>query len=141
MAAGLLQALKVLKQERMRNRDVVLNLIIFSDGIVNVPLGNPLSQLSRRRYYSEAQADSIDVAHLLSKEKLRVHIINTNHVKEDAETPSISIEDWRRDLTPTQFLMELSRASKGNYYGLSLQDELEEEMIEEGEWFYTQYNF
>jgi len=103
-------------------------------------LETPLSPLSRRRYYSEAQADSIDVAHLLSKEKLRVHIINTNHVKEDAETPFISIEGWRLDLTPTQFLMELSRASKGNYYGLSIQDELAEEMVEEGEWFYTQYS-
>jgi Mg-chelatase subunit ChlD len=140
MAAGLLRALKVLKHEKMRNRDAVLNLIIFSDGIVNVPLETPLSPLSRRRYYSEAQADSIDVAHLLSKEKLRVHIINTNHVKEDAETPFISIEGWRLDLTPTQFLMELSRASKGNYYGLSIQDELAEEMVEEGEWFYTQYS-
>ena len=140
MAAGLLRSLKVLKQEKIRNRDVILNLIVFSDGIVNVPFESPLSPLTRRKYYSEAQADSIDVAHLLSKEKFRVHIINTNHSRQDAEAAPVRMGRWRKDLTPTQFLMELARASRGNYYGLSLEEGGAEDLDEEASrWFYTQY--
>ncbi|MFB0543980.1 MAG: VWA domain-containing protein, partial [Candidatus Bathyarchaeia archaeon] len=120
MASGLLQALKVLKQEKLRNRDSVPNLIVFSDGIVNVPLERPLSPLTRRRYLSEAQADSIDAARLLAKEKYKIHIINTDHSRQEAEAFLIKDEGWRLGLTPTQFLMELARISKGNYYGLSL---------------------
>ena len=120
MAAGLLQAWKVLKQEKMRNRDAVPNLIVITDGMVNVPLEKPLSPLTRRRYSGDAQADSIDVAHLIAKEKFKVHIINTNHSREEAEATPRREAGWKLALTPTQFLMELARTSGGNYHGLSL---------------------
>ncbi|MFQ6053247.1 MAG: ATP-binding protein, partial [Candidatus Bathyarchaeia archaeon] len=139
MAAGLLQASKVLKQEKRRNKDAVPNLIVFSDGIVNVPLDRPLSPLTRRKYYSEAQADSIDVAHLLAKEKFRVHIINTNHSRHDAEATPARADGWRLSLNPTQFLMDLARVSKGNYYGLSLEEDETMDMEEPSRWFYTSY--
>jgi len=120
MAAGLLQALKALKQERRRNRDAVPNLIVFSDGIVNVPLDEPLSPLTRRRYMSEAQADSFDVARLMAKEGFRVYVVNTNHSKAEAEAFPAMEEGWRLRLTPTQFLIELARISGGGYRGLSM---------------------
>jgi Mg-chelatase subunit ChlI/Mg-chelatase subunit ChlD len=120
MAAGLLQAWKVLKQEKMRNKDAVPNLIVVTDGIVNVPLERPISPLTRRKYSGDAQADSIDVAHLLAKEKFKVHIINTNHSKEEARTTPLREAGWKIALTPTQFLMELARISGGDYHGLSL---------------------
>jgi Mg-chelatase subunit ChlD len=117
MAAGLLEAWKALKQERLRNRDAIPHLVVVSDGIANVPLDIPLSPLTRRRYTSDAQADSFDAARLLVKERIRVYVVNTNHSKEEAESPPLMVEGLRIRYTPTQFLMELARLSKGSYIG------------------------
>ena len=122
LAAGLYQAWKALKQEKLRNRDAVPNLVVVSDGIANVPLNVPLSPLTRRRYSSEAQADSFDVARLIAKEKFKVYIINTNHSEEEAEAFPRVEEGWRLRLTPTQFLIELARLTGGYYQGLSLKE-------------------
>ncbi len=120
MAAGLLEALKMIKRERMRNREAVIHLIVISDGIANVPLQRPLSPLSRRRYLSEAQADALDAARLIAREGVMAHVINTNHSEEDAQLPPIPDERWRVRLSPTQFLIELAKAMKGDYRGLTL---------------------
>ena len=120
MAAGLLEALKMIKRERMRNREAIIHLIVISDGIANVPLQTPLSPLSRRRYLSEAQADALDVARLIAREGVMAHVINTNHSEEDAKTPPVTGQGWRIKLTPTQFLIELARTMKGDYRGLTL---------------------
>jgi Mg-chelatase subunit ChlD len=118
LATGLMEAWKVLKQEKLRNRNAIFNLVVFSDGITNVPLARPLSFLTRRKYHSEAQADAIDVAHLIAKDKIKVYIINTNHIEQDLASFPMKSEGLRVGLTPTQFLMELSRVSKGSYQGL-----------------------
>jgi Mg-chelatase subunit ChlD len=118
LAAGLYQAWRALKQEKLRNRDAVPHLIVISDGIANVPLDTPLSPMTRRRYVSDAQADSLDVARLIAKEKLRVYVINTNHSREAAEAFPVMEEGRRIKLNPTQFLMELARISGGSYVGL-----------------------
>jgi len=120
MAAGLLEALKMIKRERMRNREAAIHLIVISDGIANVPLQRPISPLSRRRYLSEAQADALDVARLIAREDAMAHVINTNHSEEDAQIPPTPDEGWRVRLTPTQFLIELARVMKGDYRGLTL---------------------
>ena len=120
MAAGLLEALKMIKREKMRSREAAIHLIVISDGIANVPLQRPISPLSRRRYLSEAQADALDVARLIAKEGVMAHVINTNHSEEDAQIPPALDEGWRVKLTPTQFLIELARAMKGDYRGLTL---------------------
>jgi len=121
LAAGLFQSWKTLKQEKLRNRDAVPHLYIVSDGIVNVPLDTPLSPLTRRRYTSEAQADSFDVARLLVKEEIKVHVFNTKDSSLEDEHPPQQEEGNRLRLSPTQFLKELSRVSKGEYVGLRLQ--------------------
>jgi Mg-chelatase subunit ChlI/Mg-chelatase subunit ChlD len=119
LAAGLFQSWKTLKQEKLRNRDAVPHLYVVSDGIVNVPLDTPLSPLTRRRYTSDAQADAFDVARLLAKEEIKVHVFNTKH--SNLEGPPSLEEDKRIRLRPTQFLRELARVSKGEYVGLRLQ--------------------
>jgi Mg-chelatase subunit ChlI/Mg-chelatase subunit ChlD len=119
LASGLQLSWKVLKQEKLRNRDSVAHLIVISDGIVNVPLSAPLSPLTRRRYTSEAQADAFDVARLLAKEKFCVHVVNTKHSQRDADSMPSLDTGMRLRLSPTQFLMELARVSKGNYEGLT----------------------
>ena len=116
LPAGLIQSLRTLKQEKMRNRDSQLHLYIISDGIVNVPLDEPLSPISRRRYSNEAQADSFDVIRLVVKEGIKVHVINTNH-KDSQVSPRID-RNKRIRMEPTQFLMELAKASNGDYIGL-----------------------
>jgi Mg-chelatase subunit ChlI/Mg-chelatase subunit ChlD len=118
LPAGLFQAWKTLKQEKLRNRDSILHLYVISDGIANVPLDNPLSPLTRRRYSSETHADAFDVARLLVKEGIKVHIVNTNH--SDSERLPLREKDTRISLKPTQFLRELARISKGEYIGLKL---------------------
>jgi Mg-chelatase subunit ChlI/Mg-chelatase subunit ChlD len=118
LPAGLFQAWKTLKQEKLRNRDSILHLYVISDGIANVPLDNPLSPLTRRRYSSETHADAFDVARLLVKEGIKVHIVNTNH--SDSERLPLREKDTRISLKPTQFLRELARLSKGEYIGLKL---------------------
>jgi Mg-chelatase subunit ChlI/Mg-chelatase subunit ChlD len=119
LASGLQLSWKVLKQEKLRNRDSVAHLIVISDGIVNVPLSAPISPLTRRRYTSEAQADAFDVARLLAKEKFKVHIVNTNHSQRDADSMPSLDTGMRLRLSPTQFLMEIARVSKGSYEGLT----------------------
>ncbi|MGQ9680860.1 MAG: vWA domain-containing protein [Candidatus Bathyarchaeia archaeon] len=121
MAAGLFESLKILKMEKRRNRDAIPTLVIISDGIVNVPFDTPISMLSRRRYVSETQADCFDMARLLKKEGVRVHVINAKHVEESL--PRI-IEGRRMRLTPTQFLIELARISNGEYHDLTLSGSL-----------------
>ena len=123
LASGLHESWKVLKQEKMRNRDSVRNLIVISDGITNVPLQRPISVLTRRKYHSESQADALDVALLLSKDKTNVYVINTNHSPQEASMLPSRDPGLRVGLTPTQFLMQLARASKGQYQGLQLTGE------------------
>jgi hypothetical protein len=111
------RAYKALKQEKLRNRDAIPHLIVISDGIANVPLDVPLSPLTRRRYSSEAQADAFDVARLIAKAGYRVIVINTSHSEKEARDFPVMVEDRRLRLTPTQFLMEISRLMKGDYVG------------------------
>jgi Mg-chelatase subunit ChlI/Mg-chelatase subunit ChlD len=118
LPAGLFHAWKTLKQEKLRNRDSILHLYVISDGIANVPLDKPLSPLTRRRYTSDTHADSFDVARLLVKEGINVHIVNTNH-SDNEKVPLIG-KDSRISLKPTPFLIELARVSKGEYIGLKL---------------------
>jgi Mg-chelatase subunit ChlD len=120
MPEGLLEALKTLKREKLKNREAVSHLIIISDGIVNVSLEVPLSPMSRRRYSSEAQADSLDVARLIRTEGFKVHVVNTSH--SDDPLPELE-EGYRIRFTPTQFLVELARISGGTYKGFNLNGE------------------
>jgi Mg-chelatase subunit ChlI/Mg-chelatase subunit ChlD len=123
MAAGLFEAYKALKQEKLRNKDAIPHLLVISDGIANVPLDVPLSPLTRRRYSSEAQADAFDVARLIAKAGYRVYVINTSHSEKEARDIPVMVEGRRLRFTPTQFLMEISRLTKGDYVGHLRQEE------------------
>jgi len=118
LAAGLYQAWKTLKQEKLRSREAVQSLVVISDGIANVPLSTPISPLTRRRYLSEAQADAFDVTRLLAKEKIRLHVVNTRHSEEEAVALPTVYEGFRIKYTPTQFLVELANLAGGSYQGM-----------------------
>ena len=69
--------------------------------------------------YEFKAGKDVDAARLLVKERIRVYVVNTNHSKEEAESPPIMVEGLRIRFNPTQFLMELARLSKGSYIGLN----------------------
>ena len=142
MAAGMFKAWKTLRLEKQRNRDSILMLIILSDGIANIPLKQPLSSYSRRRFLSEAQADVMDVARFLVRDGIRTVVINTSHsLIEYSMWQDEFLKKTTRELyTPTEFLMELSKVTNGSYYGLALRREEEVPVMTKkrklDDWFY-----
>jgi Mg-chelatase subunit ChlI/Mg-chelatase subunit ChlD len=123
VAKGMLKAYRVLRREKQRNKDSILMLIILSDGIANVPLKHPLSKRGRKRFLSEPQADAIDVARLLARDKVRNIVINTSHRPLEAMMREEGIHIRRNLLNPTEFLMQIAESAKGSYYGLILNKE------------------
>lgn len=70
---------------------------------------------------SEAQADVMDVARLLARDKIRTVIINTSHnLIEAARDKEYRLSFTQKLYAPTELLMELSRVTDGSYYGLAL---------------------
>ncbi len=116
LATGMLKAWRKFRMERTKNKDILPLLVIVSDGITNVPLDRPLSPFTRSKLLNHAQADVIDVAHLLAKDQIHIVVINTAHHPEELDIQKKKIPGW---YTPTAFLFEVSRITKGRYYGLS----------------------
>ena len=135
LASGMFEAWRILRNERLRNREIIPILVIISDGIANIPLESPLSPHTRGRYVNHAQADVIDVAHLLRREGIRTLVINPAHVEHDeaSERYKRGIEErtgkiW---LEPKELLMEIPRITGGYYYGITERGELEEALLME----------
>ncbi len=141
IAIGMLRAWRLLRLEKQRNKDVIPMMILVSDGIANIPLSRPLSTWGRRMFISKAQADVLDVAHVLKRSGVRTIVINTSH--RSREIPGEAFKkipaqsDW---FTPTEFLMEISRVMGGSYYGLSLTQEPSMRMKKTklDDWFYLE---
>jgi len=112
----MMKALQVLRLETTRNRDCIPLVVVITDGIVNVPLSQPLSLSTRNDFTNSAQADVVDVARLIAREGIRTLIINTDHREEllPKDLPS-----KRKCLSPTALLMEVAKITKGRYYGLT----------------------
>ncbi len=142
MALGMLNAWKVLRLEKQRNKDTIPMIIIISDGIANIPLKQPLTKRRRVPFVTEAQSDTLDVAQLLRRDSVRTILINTAHSAQELLQTGIEIGSDKRSkpFTPTEFLMKLSKMTKGSYYGLRLGKEEEERkaVVEERpeDWFY-----
>lgn len=115
LPAGLRRGLEVLMEQVRRNRDLVPVLIVITDGIVNVPLDEPISLRSRRTYMNSAQGDAIDLARKLANANVRTVIINTDH-RENEKLPFVF--GRHVELKPTAFLIELAKITRGRYYGL-----------------------
>ena len=115
LAAGMLKALHVLRAEISRSKDSIPVMVVITDGIVNIPLSQPISSFTRKAFANSAQADVVDVARMISRHGIRTIIINTDHRDE------FHPEDTQRKLkwlTPTELLTEVARITRGRYYGL-----------------------
>ncbi len=115
LPAGMSKSIDLLMEQTRRNQDLVPVLIVITDGIVNIPLDQPVSLRGRKTYMNPAQGDAADLARELANFGVRTVIINTDH-REEEKLPFV----WkgRVELKPTAFLMELARITRGRYYGL-----------------------
>jgi len=136
LASGMFEAWRILRNEKVKNRDVIPVIVIISDGIANVSLESPLSPYTRPRFVNNAQADVIDVAYLLQRGEVRTLVINPSHVPVGdiaLKTYKESLEERTRKmwLEPTELLMEIPRITGGYYYGIGEKGELEEVILNE----------
>jgi Mg-chelatase subunit ChlD len=136
LASGMYEALRVLRNERNRNKDVVPILALITDGIANIALDTPLPQSSRGAYINTAQADVFDVAYLLRKEGVITVVINPNHIPSDKVAPKsfkdeIQAKSGKMWLDPTTLLLEIPRITGGYYYGIEQGGDLKEVMLTE----------
>ncbi len=119
LAAGMLKAYEVLRLEKLKTKEIIPVLVIISDGIANVPLDNPLNPEIRKKFLNPAQADVIDVARRIAKEKIRTIVINTDHRPEEVyKKIYYGKSKVTFSYTPTALLMEVARITGGKYYGL-----------------------
>ena len=134
LAPGMFEARRVLKNEKVKNKDAIPVLVIISDGIANIPLESPLSTDSRSRFLNRAQADVIDVAYLLLREGVRTLVINPSHVPPGSiiaskYTKNIAEQSGKQWLEPTELLMEIPRITGGWYYGIGEEGDLEQVIL------------
>lgn len=108
LASGLMKAQEVLEHELRRNPSIVPLIIVLSDGLANVPLDRPISSALRNLMHSPSQADVIAVARRVARKRIPITSINPLH-----------LDKWKfkKFLSPTQLLKEISRVTGGKYYG------------------------
>jgi Mg-chelatase subunit ChlD len=134
LASGMFQALRVLRNEKLRNKEMIPVLIIMSDGIANIPLGKPITPFTRHKFLNISQADVIDVAGLLQRDGIRTIVMNTAHDEESVEvmskyTDAIAARSKKIWLDPTSLLLEVARITGGYYYGIGEGGELESAVL------------
>jgi len=130
LAAGMFQSWRLLRNERVKNKDIVPILVIISDGIANIPLGSPLSPFTRSRFMNHAQADVIDAAFLLQREGVQTLVINPAHVPVGASHFSLYKAEilgktGKMWFEPTELLMQIPLITGGYYYGIGEGGEME----------------
>lgn len=108
LASGLIKAQEVLEHELRRNPSIVPLIMVLSDGLANVPLEHPVSPALRELMHSPSQADVVAVARRIARKNIPITSINPLH-----------LDKWKfkKFLSPTQLLKEISRATGGKYYG------------------------
>jgi magnesium chelatase subunit D len=88
LAAGMLKAREVLKEEKRRNKSTISVLVIMTDGSANVPLTRSLEtgeirqfdevDIALRTYEDWAVRDVMAVSKMIKKENIQTIVINTN---------------------------------------------------------------
>ena len=132
LASGMYEAWRLLRNEKLKNKDSIPVLVVISDGITNVSLDSPLSPDSRKKYLNHSQADAIDVAYLLKRDDVRTLVINpSHHVQKSLKKFSQVIGETtdKKWLEPTDLLMEILNIVGGYYYGISENGVLNESVL------------
>jgi len=88
LAAGMLKAWEVLKEEKRRNRSTIPVMVIMTDGSANVPLTRSLEigevrqfdivGIAVRKYEEWAIQDVVAVSKMIKKEGFHTIVVNTN---------------------------------------------------------------
>ena len=109
LAKGLLLAHRLLRSLSIKNPDAIPRILLISDGLANIPLDKPLDPTLREIIPSEAQADVLAVAKLLSKRRVKIIAVNPWHITE-----------WhsRIFISPTRLLIKITEMTRGVYIGI-----------------------
>jgi Mg-chelatase subunit ChlI/Mg-chelatase subunit ChlD len=88
LAAGMLKALEVLKEEKRRDRSTIPVMIVMTDGSANVPLTRNLETgeirhfdtalIAVREYEDWAIRDVMSISKMIKKEGIHTVVVNTN---------------------------------------------------------------
>ncbi|MEM2137365.1 MAG: VWA domain-containing protein, partial [Candidatus Methanomethylicia archaeon] len=132
LAAGLKKAREILLMEKAKIKESIPVMVVISDGIVNVPLENPISPENRKKFLNPAQADVLDLARLMVKDDIKTIIINTDHRSDEIYKRIYHRRDMQTIFyTPTALMMELAKVTRGKYYGLRVDRPIAEIVIED----------
>jgi magnesium chelatase subunit D len=135
LASGMYEASRIIRNETAKNKSTIPVLVIISDGIANIPLESPLNNHTRLMYINKAQADVIDVSHLLKRMGVTTLVINPSHKPAGQLSETLpkktSAQTGKKWLEPTEMLTEIPRITGGYYYGIEEGGSLEELFLTE----------
>lgn len=110
LALGLLKAYRLILSARIKFPDIVPRVLLFSDGLANIPLRTPIDKNIRDYFESDAQADVIAVARLLARRNIKMIVVNPWH-----------IDHWpaKYIISPSELLKIAAKITGGMYLGFS----------------------
>lgn len=114
LALGLLRAFRLILSMHAKSPDLVPRVILFSDGLANIPLQIPVDRNVRNYFESDAQADVIAAARLLARRNVKLITVNPWHIN---YWPAKYI------ISPSELLKIATRITGGIYLGFNLSQE------------------
>ena len=131
LAAGMLKAWEVLKEEKRRNPSTIPMMVIITDGSANVPLKRSLEtgevrqieeiRIITREYENLAIRDVISVSKMIRRENIHTIVINTNPHIYGRETYGFFV---------TRMIAHLTRGSHHEIGKLTTPKDMVKDMIE-----------
>lgn len=112
LAEGLLRAYRLIMSMRTKFPDALLRILLFTDGIANIELKEPISNYFRKLLVSPAQADVLYIGKKLGAKEIRTIIVNPWHM-----------DKWPGKvlISPTELLVYLAKLTGGIYLGFNLE--------------------
>ena len=109
LAAGMLKAIEVLKEEKRRDRSTIPVMVVVTDGNANIPLIKNLRTGEVRtfdpldaaffKYEDMAVDDVISVSHVARREGIHTVVVNTNPVTVDWQYAGVLLTETIAEIT------------------------------------------
>jgi Mg-chelatase subunit ChlD len=109
LAAGMLKAIEVLKEEKRRDRSTIPVMVVVTDGNANVPLIRSLQTGEVRtfdpldaaffKYEDMAVDDVISVSHVARRDGIHTVVVNTNPVTVDWQYAGVLLTETIAEIT------------------------------------------
>jgi Mg-chelatase subunit ChlD len=131
LAAGMLKAIEVLKEEKRRDRSTIPVMVIVTDGNANVPLIKSLQTSEVRtfdpldaaffNYEDMAVDDVISVSQVTRKEGIHTVVVNTNQATAEWQYPGVLL---------TEKIAEITKGSHHEVGGITEREQAVDEIYE-----------